>query len=1127
MPTLTLNSTPTFPSLYVGNSWRDTTGSNVVGHELSGDFPPGEERVRRWRIAKYAFSIPKSHDGENIVKVKTLNFNFNEGESGYVVQGGTIEKICYVISNESRIYTGDRNDSINKVVTNASGHNVQPVMPIISGQNLTAYNNAGQKTTFNIEPGKTYYLYILGNPESTKSNGTGVYGWQWWSTSSINIEVDYETTTKCKEPDNFDVRRSDGEVGAIIPNGDTLLFIFNSDIDLGGINNSFIGYRVYYKIDGRPSTTNYTNFIDFKTTQLQYQGSYNIVIDEQHRGKNIYFGCQVMGQAGEQYYSNLTGIFSIPVNIPSQPPQPSPSVEKIPSTGGCVYFNINMANDPTYIINKRALKYRFIYENDLEDASWNTVPLSTNNLTISTYLSASKGKCTYEFKVFDGLEDSEIDGGTLQVNVMPNAELVLTPNLALTSYPLDSNDLYCYEFQNVQINQLAGAADTEWYLYLTKLDSEKNFVERVQLMQIYPNKDITIEDIRDIEGLLSLEEKRYYQLQIQGDDGIETTDYILGGFEGTSGLVNTFCITPPPSMQLFNLSDGSTLEGYENYVDNILGIKTIYDTGYPISEVLLITASKTVNLKNKQFSQIDENTQAVIYDLGSSSLDFLKGQNFNVVCRLHTSTNTTATTGTLGPIKRINTAPLNTITIETNQGAIYPFSWEQYHFSLNNFLNLTFGQERDYGIYNWKNDLDDNKRHYYQIQFLNIEDLQSGDKAELNVFSDIDFTEEILGDSINLTISGSKLWDCIKSCFTDFDSAQNDKQNIRIKCSILNDFNKEVYVMGIIDFDFKEKPVLLESYTTDIKLENDISIYSPSFALKEAMKLLLKSKIKSYNTNPVATIYISRSFDQNGEIWSEYEKYGNPIRFSKDDNNLQASYKTPLTYSCEESDYFYVIPEIARERYLAKFKIVISTDGAENEFALNNAVEVRGHYSGVVKLNEVLYYANENNNSLNLNYEMQNPGLLEDITEIENSSISFEYDLLQVNADGTSPVTIADNFSENVIKYNFNENETYMYVQIKVTSYYTINGYKSKKVFYSNILPVYNIKPTVAYRRNHLGINHNDFNSEKYEKAVLVISQYDDRHLIYLNGIGGEGVVDLKTGEINGMIIDGGTWGEI
>lgn len=83
----------------------------------------------------------------------------------------------------------------------------------------------------------------------------------------------------------------------------------------------------------------------------------------------------------------------------------------------------------------------------------------------------------------------------------------------------------------------------------------------------------------------------------------------------------------------------------------------------------------------------------------------------------------------------------------------------------------------------------------------------------------------------------------------------------------------------------------------------------------------------------------------------------------------------------------------------------------------------------------------------------------------------------------------------------------------------------------SNTVVYYSMAPTVAYRKNFLGINSEQFDAIDHaggDKTIALINDYGNHRYIYFNGqlntIPHLAYIDVKTGELFNFIINGGTW---
>jgi hypothetical protein len=87
-------------------------------------------------------------------------------------------------------------------------------------------------------------------------------------------------------------------------------------------------------------------------------------------------------------------------------------------------------------------------------------------------------------------------------------------------------------------------------------------------------------------------------------------------------------------------------------------------------------------------------------------------------------------------------------------------------------------------------------------------------------------------------------------------------------------------------------------------------------------------------------------------------------------------------------------------------------------------------------------------------------------------------------------------------------------------------NYTTTKTVYTNEQAVYNVLPTVSYRKNLLGINATNLYDDGVKNAVLVIGEHSSKNIIYFLSSTGTKKVNTSTGDIDGFIIDGGTWDE-
>lgn len=173
-----------------------------------------------------------------------------------------------------------------------------------------------------------------------------------------------------------------------------------------------------------------------------------------------------------------------------------------------------------------------------------------------------------------------------------------------------------------------------------------------------------------------------------------------------------------------------------------------------------------------------------------------------------------------------------------------------------------------------------------------------------------------------------------------------------------------------------------------------------------------------------------------------------------------------------------------------------------------------------------------NDGTLEATYEIKDSGYGDDVGE-ENGSIN----VIGIKIESDDDMVGITSIENNEIKIiNFNEiigNRDTLKISPIFESTLTASTIQNEQVSYSSTkqnenfqyIIVYNLSPTVSYRKNHLGINTNAIDNDN--SSVLVIKNASDRELIRLEGVGDNthnATINLITGAINGFIIDGGSW---
>lgn len=102
-------------------------------------------------------------------------------------------------------------------------------------------------------------------------------------------------------------------------------------------------------------------------------------------------------------------------------------------------------------------------------------------------------------------------------------------------------------------------------------------------------------------------------------------------------------------------------------------------------------------------------------------------------------------------------------------------------------------------------------------------------------------------------------------------------------------------------------------------------------------------------------------------------------------------------------------------------------------------------------------------------------------------------------------------------------NKDFIYGSLVIEETVTNLGYTLTKNWVSSTVVIYNIVPTVSYRKNHLGIN--TLSPSVHDDSIVYIGSYGERNKIYfVNSENQIRTIDIESGGINGFVVDCGSW---
>ena len=321
---------------------------------------------KRYRIEKYSFTT-----GNYPITEVDINFG---SVSHY--GGNTNFNIYYYITPE-----GNYQNSI------SGGSSAHTGLITISNGKGTA------RTQIDLLKNTTYYIYVW----SDSLSGTGAgWGAKSWSSSAATITATEIQTTKCGAPTSVTAS------GIVTPSG---TFTVSWSGASSGTNNAISGYRVYYRVGATPTTSSYTGYKDVSSTSTS--GSTSFTLNSANRGSEIVCGVITHGTAGSNYYSGIKTGGSIIIN--SLPSAPSVTVNKtfLTSNENSVTFSDIAAGTDANTSQTKTV--------------WYSTSKDTNKIEITgtSLIQRIDTSIIYYFYTYDGMEYSSAKTIEIIKNIKP------------------------------------------------------------------------------------------------------------------------------------------------------------------------------------------------------------------------------------------------------------------------------------------------------------------------------------------------------------------------------------------------------------------------------------------------------------------------------------------------------------------------------------------------------------------------------------------------------------------------------------------------------------------------------------------------------------------------------------
>lgn len=928
---------------------------------------------------------------------------------------------------------------------------------------------------------------VLAVNRTSESNSSYNYSWQGTVGSVKTAALLY---TACTAPTSVKCSVSIGKPGQSIT--------VSWSGAKGGTNNSIQSYTVFYRYGAQPTTSAYQ---DSKTvTTKSTSGSTTIPISPS-RGVITYVKVRTNGSASG--YNSAISSASGNCTTNSLPDAPSYTMSRgsiLPSTGGSITYTVTAGSDID------SGQTRTLYYSRDGGITKTKFP---SPLTLS--FSGDEGeRFPVTFYTYDGLEYSGGNTHYVTINTKPTINL----NVINKSQYHYNGTAFTEEYTlNVTSNK-----SVTYYYYI-------NYGAMELLVGSGNNNSLTIRAFKYVQPGDS------YYFRVRGNDGIEDSDYAISS-------TYTAPATYTEITRHYNQLSNSNIQ-YSN--GDFYNKIRVYLPADSYSRLNTSSASATYQIGDgvasnvTSISYVKSTTDDVDYTSSGYYCDItvptslLSGQKYTFTI--------TITTGSF----------VRTYTFEKNRTRIFPGGNIQGSLNGGTIRNpFTSPPTIAVNIPSPVDFIKDSSYDYYNFN-LSSAKLEGAADIRLRLSYNNKYIDFFIGgnyltinnpepssggDTVNFTLPGTAWTYIFKN--TDLGKEIIDALNpvnIQASLRITNLFN----IVSVYNSNFTFNPrenSTIESLDTKL---GTTALSSSSVIIREGQTFNWTYNIKGYNAQSyTGIIQIYRSTNATtptGGSWTNYKTQ----TFSSKNTNRNTS-DLSITTTVTDS---YTIPQLSESKYIF-FRLRLTdsfnrtiTSGAVAAGASNRhiapSITITGYNytkgssddTGTIS---ITYTINDNgagrisgtsttNNLMSLTNSVQIIGA----TTEENNKITSRGGTTLSNTNNSSATTTAevDNFTESNI-------QVYVRFKTRLSLDSSISTYD--KTFDSVILTIYNINPTIAVRKQYLGINSTAFEDDR----VIVIAAGEQgvrkKMVIETEQVGKETYIDVTTGELFDFIIDGGSW---
>lgn len=887
-------------------------------------------------------------------------------------------------------------------------------------------------------------------------------------------------TTACSAPTGIYLSVPDPDAaGGFVAPGASVTFITGFWPGSNGNNNPISKYRLYYNFGDYPTSS--SNHLDLTVT-TESNGSkkatFSIPIATTQRGKRVRIAIQSIGTVSgfNSGLQNSSGYYLVN-NLPSAPTGTTSII--IPSTATSYHLSVNAGSDSDGQITKVYYLNGSVYQ----------------EYTSSTLLPITSSTKTFSFKTFDGLEFS---ADKLDIIVTKNTKPVIT-TFSITDATIATSKISSFSgayatnlLLSAQASKTSGSLAL--YLYYTgSYTSSPTSYQYSTLLTTFSGGSFTNYNVNILQ-LIGYDKS--YKMVLKYNDGIENAD----DKEIVTYNSKKLSLAPWPVFvakynQFANSNIAKTKEG--EFWNKVRFVYT-YDSTFTSSQVSSQVSGYSTSIILRNDSDYLYLDVTVNGSLSEGTYAFTN--TFYDVTQYYNNSSTIS-------MKECPIPFLSSITFSAQQVNVMNGDPDN-PITLSIWINKFWA---DSNLDNYSIDLDINST---TLNFV-INGVSYSAKEYYNVETSVTGKDDVFA----LTVMPQNFYPILNSLFTSSQEV-NGRYDAQCIVTIKNRYGREFSTLTspTIVMNFNAAPSI--TFARENVKYYDGNNYNEigTASLIEGLGLIFTPTVTGYNTSKID--YVVEVSRDNKTTWNTFLS-GSLTKQS----SQQFGYNQPYTYFSDNK--VQTIGEITTSND-CYFRITLN-DGINSSVValLDEAFSRIEHTSAIIEMTSIDY----SEGKYIIGYSCSDLGC----AAPSSGNVLFQKDTSSlssittgINWDVTNWATF---LSEKTKELSSTMSADFEFSRIKVTTTisktygtYTITNTKTA---YSNTILVYNVSPTASLRKNHIGINKKDI--ESFVDGVIIIGATSGRDKIYFSGsqkpsISEAPYIDIENYEIDGFIIDGGTW---